>query len=757
MTKQTRWAWAIATVVLTGILLVCTFVLTLTSENSLLSARQLKVLFWLNVAVAGILTVVIAFAMVRLVIRAKKGKFGTVLLIKLAGIFALVGVLPGLLIYFVSYQFVSRSIETWFDEQVQIALDAGLELGKRTLEDFIANSGEKTVEIAERMAQAQSESDSLVLLTERLRDQTNAHYLGVISHEGNVVFEAIKEQNAQWKKQHTMSPSQLAAWIKQANTQRFVTQLEGLDSSHIHHTTARTLSIARIPDTQVKLNSQPKYVLLVRELPADLAEHALTVQVAYTQYQQRALARDGLRQTYIGTLTLALILVLLGAVFLAALLGHQLARPLLMLARGMQQVAAGDLSAKPVIGTRDELGGLTRNFADMTEQLEQARRQAENSLMMLEASRTRLQTILDSLSTGVIVFDAHQRIDTVNPGAMRILKLPLNSYQRGQHLQDTPELAVFSERIWQRFESHTSSPEAGEREYWQDTFELELPHAKTTLVLLIRGGILPINSRLVVFDDITEITSAQRSVAWAEVARRVAHEIKNPLTPIQLSAQRLQHKLHAKLDEPDQALLNRSVNTIVEQVQAMIKLVNEFRNYARMPAAQLIPLDLNELISDVMALYAQAIEQGRIQLHCERPLPLIHGDATQLRQVVHNLVQNSLDAIEDQFDGRVDIITRTVRNEQGNVRAVRLYVRDNGPGFSAEVIHRAFEPYVTTKTKGTGLGLAVVRKIAEEHHARIRIGNQQDAIEADSSNNMNKTSEKSSIGAEVSLSFPLLS
>ena len=754
MTKQSRWAWAVTAVVTTGILLLCTFVLTLTSENSLLSPHQLRNLFWLNTAVAMILALVIIWAIWRLAIRAKKGKFGTVLLIKLAGIFALVGIIPGLLIYFVSYQFVSRSIETWFDEQVQTALDAGLELGKRTLDDFIVNSGDKTLEVAQKIAQAQAKSDSQVLMLERMREQTDANYLGILSQDGSVIFEAIKDQHPQWIEKKAVGLNHIAAWIKQANTQKIVTQFDGLDSTNIHHAKARVLILSRIPDTAFNFNAHSRYILLERELPSDLAERALTVQVAYTQYQQRALARDGLRQTYIGTLTLALILVVLGAVFLSALLGHQLAKPLLLLARGMHQVAAGDLSAKPILTTRDELGGLTRDFAAMTEQLEQARSYADRSLNLLESSRTRLQTILDSLSAGVIVFDAGRHIDTVNPSATRILKLPLTAYQQ-QLLENVPELKDFSQRVWQRFDLHTLRPEAGENDHWQDTFELELPHAKTSLVLLIRGALLPHGAYLMVFDDITEITSAQRSVAWAEVARRVAHEIKNPLTPIQLSAQRLQHKLLGKLDESDQSLLTRSVNTIVEQVQAMIQLVNEFRNYARMPAAQLSTLNLNTLISDVMGLYSEAIDQGRIGVQYEADLPNIQGDATQLRQVIHNLVQNGLDATEELPYGRVDILTQTVCNDNGMVRAIRLFVRDNGPGFSPEIIQRAFEPYVTTKAKGTGLGLAVVRKIADEHHARIRIGNRPEMLESQIDLPINKTWSNTPTGAEVSLSFPI--
>jgi nitrogen fixation/metabolism regulation signal transduction histidine kinase len=255
--------------------------------------------------------------------------------------------------------------------------------------------------------------------------------------------------------------------------------------------------------------------------------------------------------------------------------------------------------------------------------------------------------------------------------------------------------------------------------------------------------VLPGEQRLMVFDDISEVVSAQRSAAWSEVARRLAHEIKNPLTPIQLSAERLQHRLGPKLEGTDQALLLRSVHTIVGQVQAMQRLVNEFRDYARLPAVQLAPLDLNALAQEVLALYGQAQDNGLLLAELEPGLPWILGDATQLRQVVHNLVQNGLDAVADRPDGQVELVTQSARGEDGALRAVRLAVIDNGPGFPDKVLKRAFEPYVTTKAKGTGLGLAVVKKIADEHGARLRAANLHAGDERDGP----------VTGARVSLSF----
>jgi nitrogen fixation/metabolism regulation signal transduction histidine kinase len=429
------------------------------------------------------------------------------------------------------------------------------------------------------------------------------------------------------------------------------------------------------------------------------------------------------------------------AVLLAIVLGNQLARPLLLLADGVRQVAAGDLTAKPVFPSSDELGGLTRSFAAMTAQVADARLQVQGGMQQLERARGRLQTILDTLTAGVVVFDRDGGIDTVNPGAARILQRPLASW-RGRRLSEVPGLGDFARGVEQRFELLTTSPEAGERDQWQDSFELQRGDG-ATLTLLVRGAMLAGESQLMVFDDITEVVSAQRSAAWAEVARRLAHEIKNPLTPIQLSAERLQHRLAAKLEGADQALLLRSVNTIVAQVQAMQTLVNEFRDYARLPAAQMQALDLNALANEVMGLYGQALDNGLLLARLEPGLPRILGDPSQLRQVVHNLVQNGLDAVTDRPDGQVELMSSAARGEHGELRAVRLTVIDNGPGFADKVLKRAFEPYVTTKVKGTGLGLAVVKKIADEHGARLRAANLHQGDEPDGP----------VTGARVSLSF----
>ena len=738
MTRAARWAWLVSLVAVTGACGVLAFLLSIgaTAERGFFE-RHYVWLFWLNAAVALVLVLVIGVAAVRLVLRVRQARFGSRLLLKLAGIFALVGVVPGVLIYTVSYQFVNRSIESWFDVRLASALDAGLNLGRGTLDGLVNDLSNKTRDAADRLTDTQSLQP---LALERIREQLSARTVALVGSGGQILMSVGGDTSA-------LAPERPGAvLLRQARAAGVMSQLEGLeDEAQALQGNALLRALALLPSTDMSLGSADRYLMVVQRLPSQVLANALAVQTANSEYQQRALERDGLRRMYLGTLTLVLILAVFAALLLAVTLGNQLARPLLLLADGMRQVAHGDLSAKPVLSSRDELGGLTRSFADMTDQLADARALVERSVADLESARTNLQTILDNLTAGVIVFDAQQQIDTVNPGATRILRLPLSAY-RGRRLEEVPQLEAFAQSVWQRFEQLSDAPEAGERGHWQDAFELQLQSGQDTLTLLVRGAQLPLDGRLMVFDDISEVVSAQRSAAWSEVARRLAHEIKNPLTPIQLSAERLQHKLEAKLEGADQAMLVRSVATIVNQVQAMKQLVNEFRDYARLPSARLLPLDLNGLVSEVLGLYAPAQEAGRLRAELDSEPPQILGDASQLRQVIHNLVQNALDAVSDKPEGQVLVRTQRAFNDVGELRSLRLQVIDNGPGFAEKVLKRAFEPYVTTKTKGTGLGLAVVKKIADEHGARIRLTNLH----------LHGDEAQALMGAQVSLSFSKL-
>jgi nitrogen fixation/metabolism regulation signal transduction histidine kinase len=738
-----RWAVAVAAAVIAAIAIVLLFLLTQATGNRELYERNYGRLLVVNIVVAGLLLLVLAWAFARLVSRVRRGKFGSRLLMKLAAIFALVGFLPGMLIYVVSYQFVSRSIESWFDVKVEGALDAGLNLGRVTLDTLANDLANKTRAAAAQLAETPDTSAALAL--ERMREQLSATDVILWSGSGQLIASAGQSRFQLNPERPT--PQQL----RNVRSQRSLAMIEGLEEAGVNtlSSSARIKALAVVAHPTLGTLAEPRVLQVTQTLPQTLIANALAVQEANREYQERALGREGLRRMYIGTLTLSLFLAVFGAVLLAVILGNQLARPLLVLAAGVREVAAGDLSPKPALQGKDELGGLTRSFAEMTQQLADARAAVDKSMGQVNAARAHLQTILDNLTAGVIVLDEKGNILSSNPGATRILRTPLAVYE-GMPLASVEGLESFGVSVQRQFDEYMDERKQHGLDHWQESFELNAAQPgspQNAITLVARGAEMPAEqpgkaARLLVFDDISEIVSAQRAQAWGEVARRLAHEIKNPLTPIQLSAERLEMKLAGKVGEAERAMVAKSVHTIVDQVDAMKRLVNEFRDYARLPAAQLKPVDLNALVNDVLQLYArEGGERGDssahvpVRMQLDPACPRIMGDAQQLRQVLHNLLQNAQDATEGAAVREVTVLTQWNEAARGG----RLIVQDTGSGFPAHILKRAFEPYVTTKAKGTGLGLAVVKKIAEEHGARIDL--------------KNRIENGVVVGAQVSLSF----
>lgn len=745
--SSSRWTLGIAGVVMCAIGLVLMFLLMQATNNRELYEQHYAWLFGLNVLIAFILLSVLAWMAVRLWLRWRQRKFGSRLLLKLAAIFAVVGLVPGLMIYTVSYQFVSRSIGSWFDVKVEGALSAGVSLATVTLDTIASDIANNTRAASQQLVRVPDASAAIVL--ERIREQLGATDAVLWNASANAVASTGSSR-------FDLNPERPGIQQLRAlrTGMRPIATIEGLDeigneTTDVANNNVYVKALVVVQNPWVGLWAEPRFLQVSVPLPKVLVANALAVQQANREYQERALARQGLQRMYIGTLTLSLFLAMFGAILLAVLLGNQLARPLLVLAQGVRDVAQGDLRPKMALQSRDELGGLTRSFALMTQQLLDARTAVDKSMDEVKAARTNLQTILDNLTAGVMVLDDSYRILSINPGAARILKMPMSAYL-GLALSEVPTLDSMAAMVQEQFALFLGEQkDSVVRDRWQQV--LELPgergevhgsvhqNDKTTLVL--RGAELPQSKRLLVFDDISEIVSAQRSKAWTEVARRVAHEIKNPLTPIQLSAERLALKLSHKLDAPDQAILHRSVKTIVDQVDAMLRLVNEFRDYARLPAAELAPLDLNALVKALMQLYGEETAQVPVVAELDPSCPPIAADAQQLRQVIHNLVQNAQDATLQHAQSMqlpISAVTIVTKCIDGG-RRVRLSISDTGGGFPSHILQRAFEPYVTTKAKGTGLGLAVVKKIADEHGARIDVANRMD-------NGMVQ-------GAQVSLSF----
>lgn len=737
----------VSTVAITALLLLV--LLAAASANTEFFDRYYSWLYSANIIVALVFMLVVLGLVGMIVARLRKGKFGTRLLAKLAVFFTLVGVVPGGIIYIVSYQFVSRSIESWFDVNVETALTAGLNLGRGMLDTSLADLQTKARLMSEQLSSADANTNGTTLTLLRLRDQFGVQDATIVepgrgtgaSPDVHIIAQA-SGNFAALIPDDMPTPLMLSQAREHGVFAAIEGEVDGDPRARGSKGALRLRVVQRIPDSSTSL-LQPaeRFLQLTQPVSPTLARNADAVQRAYREYQEKSLGRSGLRKMYIGTLTLALFLATFIAMMIALALGNQLARPLFLLAQGTKEVAEGDYTPKREIKTRDELGFLTQSFNAMTRQLSEARLAVEKNRVALEHSKTYLESILANLTAGVFVLDRQFRLTTANRGAERIFRQPFNSLI-GTTLDQIGVVAEFGAMVRKAFADREAAGRGGgeDRGHWQQQFAVEVPGETEPLTLLVRGTRLvstaaapgqpddpQTSGYVVVFDDISDVISAQRSVAWGEVARRLAHEIKNPLTPIQLSAERLQMKLSDKLSQPDADVLKRGATTIVNQVAAMKRMVDDFRDYARTPPAVLVNLQLNDLVSEVLTLYG--VGEGKSTIVVEQtPLPVIRGDATQLRQVIHNLLQNAQDSVADVEHPRVLLETKTVEygdpDANGKTRvAVRLTVSDNGPGFPARILTRAFEPYVTTKAKGTGLGLATVKKIVDEHGARIDLRN----------------------------------
>ena len=730
--------------------LILLVMLSLASSNTQFFDNYFIWLYAANIIIGASLTLVIVVLVVVIAVRWHKGRFGTRLIAKLAMIFGLVGVVPGLILYGVSLQFVSRSIETWFDVQTESALEAGLELGRATLSSSLAELQDEGRIIADQIQRLPNNASpaELTLLLSRMRDQFGIQEITIFNGRQMIVATAASGA----LEAHAAAPSpEIMSQASKVNGSAYIDEPNNTDGMQAYRLRAivplvkERSSNSRGFGLNLQYQKEFWYLQLIKPVPEAISKNTIAVQAAYTDYQEKSLGRSGLKKMFVGTLTLTLFFALFVAVVLALLLGRQLARPLLMLLRGTQAVAQGDLSPKPELDTGDELGMLTRQFNVMTRQLADTRKS-------LQESKTFLETVLGNLTAGVCIFDKHFNVVSSNAGADRIFRQDLTKLD-GKALNEIPALEEFEQAIKDGFATMKLSIAAGgdaatvntegTSPVWQKQIQLHATNEfenELGVTLFVRGTELAPDLKMVVFDDITDVVSAQRSIAWSEVARRLAHEIKNPLTPIQLSAERLQHKLAGSLSPEQEEMLNRSTDTIIGQVRAMKEMVNDFRDFAKTPAPQLKPVSINALTQEILGLYEGSPLRVILDPHC----PDIMGDPTQLRQVIHNLLQNAQDAtLEGSHQNEpVQVKTELVPYGEANgimQYAVRLTISDSGSGFPAKILARAFEPYVTTKSKGTGLGLAVVKKIVEDHSAKIEIRNRMQGEEV--------------IGAKVSILF----
>jgi len=675
------------------------FLLATASANTTLFARSYDLLLVLNGTMVALLGIVVIYQLMRLRRNLKLGIFGSRLALRLVIFFALVAVLPGALLYGVSVQFLGKSIESWFDVRVDRALEGGLNLGRSALDYLLKETTNKATQLALTLQEV--DSGSMTMRLNRASEQAGVYEAALFSASGSVLAVAGVSGS-------TLTPEPPSAQaLRRARLQQPYSAIEQMGGDQ-----GLMLRVV-VPVNSVDPTEPLRVLQVVEPVPKQLQQDAEQVQSGYRDYEELSFSRNALKRLYALTLTLTLLFALLCALGLAVVLSEQFSRPLGLLAEGTRAVAQGDFSRRHPVQSRDELGVLTESFNTMTSRLAQAQHKEEEDRRAIETTRAFLESVLANLSAGVLVFDNDFRLRTANPSAAVILQQPLAELV-GVPLVDwarrLPALAGFAEFVAAGFRE-------GRDGQWQRQAELSV--SNLTRVLLMRGSGLPGEPApgcVVVFDDVSELVQAQRDAAWGEVARRLAHEIKNPLTPIQLSAERLAMKLAGKLDLPEEEALTRGTQTIIAQVTAMKQMVDDFAIYARQPRpGQMQPVDLNALLLDVLGLYENL--RPRVSVKLAERAAVIHGEPTRLRQVFHNLIQNAVDAQADFADPAYEF---TVEHHG---RELALSLADRGSGFPEDMMRRAFEPYVTTKAKGTGLGLAIVKKIVEEHHGRVTIEN----------------------------------
>jgi PAS domain S-box-containing protein len=695
-------------IVLLGALML--YLLSSASANTPLFARDLPLILFCSVALILGLLVLVGYQLLMLRRRLAAGLFGSKLTLRLVLLFALVAVLPGVLVYSVSVQFLNKSIESWFDVRVDKALEGALSLGRTTLDNMLRDLAHKADSMVPALEEGSTSRQIAVLNS--LREQMSVQEATLFQPDGTIIAFSVTEGRG-------LMPQLLTGTV--ARQARLQQPYRGVESDAEKGLRLRVVvPINRTTGETVLLQ-------LMQPVPAQLARDAETVQGMYQDYQELSLSRQGLKRLYGLSLTLALLLALLTALVLAIVFSERLSAPLSILAAGTRAVAQGDFSQRHPVRSHDELGILTESFNTMTTQLAEARAQLLRNQDQLEEAKAYLESILAKLSAGVVSFDARRHLRSANPSAEQILGVRLAPLI-GVGL---PEWGAHDARLAEVATAIAQAIDTGGDESWEKQVEFGSDFGRK--VLLLRGSTLQGGAEtgmVLVFDDITRLLQAQRYAAWGEVARRLAHEIKNPLTPIQLSAERLTHRLTEKLSAPDAEMLNRATHTIVAQVAQLKGMVDAFSQYARSPELRLEALDMNDVVREVLALYES--HATGIELDLDGRLPQVEGDAARLRQVIHNLLQNAEQAVAEVSSPHIVVSTRQ------EASAARLCVRDNGPGFPPDILARVFEPYVTTKTKGTGLGLAIVKKIVEEHNGYIEIRNRESA------------------GAEVSIRLPAI-
>ena len=672
------------------------YLMTEATANTTAFTTHFTTLYRLGIALALGLGALIAYQLIVLRRKLRARVFGSKLTLRLVAVFAMMALIPGGMLYAISFQFLQHSIDSWFQVRFDESLNRGLKLAQTAMDTSLRELEKK----AESMAVSLSVSPaSEAIQLNRLREQYGVEDATLMTPRGRILAQSGTEPIA------LLPPLPTPEMLRQVRLQQHVAKIEPIGEQGIY---MRVM----VPVNALTIADEVRALQLLQRVSPALTEDARSVEEGFKEWGTLQLQRDNLKTIFGLTLTLALLITLFSSLALAFVLSERLSAPLSALAEATRAIAKGDYSKLNPVKSRDEFGVLTQSFNTMTRQIGDATEAMERNQVQLENAKAYLESILSNLTSGVLTFDERMYVKTMNAAANDILSVTPDAFH-GLKLSEWPRhvqsVAPFAEIALRHFAG------SGMKQ-WEEQMEYQRGDGQRTLLLRgTRLGARGDNGYVVVFDDVTHLMQAQRDAAWGEVARRLAHEIKNPLTPIQLSAERLEHKLRDKLSAGDAEMLQRATGTIVSHVAALKGMVNDFSQYAH--ASRMIPraLSINDLVREVLVLY-EAMGVA-IDARLGDDLPQIYADPTMLRQVLHNLFQNALDALSGVENPRI-LVATTV-----GTGGVLLTVRDNGSGIAEGVMGRIFEPYVTTKPKGTGLGLAIVKKIVDEHHGRIMVEN----------------------------------
>jgi len=674
------------------------------------------------VALAGLIT----WNLLTLLRQASEGRPGARLTVRMVAVFVILSVTPVLVVYYFSLQFLHRGIDSWFDVRIERALDDALELSRTALgvrmRELLSQTEAMAIDLVDLP------DDRIALALDDSRRLAGASEFTLIGANGHIIASSSSDPTA-------IVPNRPSdAIIVQLRQSGSYIGLDPIGDAGLH-----VRVVVGLPDTVS--GREPRILQALYPVAERTSTLAETVQSTYAKYRELAYLRKPLKTSFTLTLSLVLLLSLFAAVWAAFYSARRMVAPLQNLSQGTRAVADGDYETQLPTSGEDEVGFLVESFNDMTRRLAAARDETRRSQQQVEDQRRYLETVLSQLSTGVLTLDEAGRLFTSNKAASQILRIELDD-ESGKTLEEIAARHAYLHPLEHALRAHVAETHASstQRDDWRDEIVLLGPSGRQILMcsgtpLSASGGFFA--GHVIVFDDVTDLVQAQRNAAWSEVARRLAHEIKNPLTPIQLSAERLRHKYLGEMEAEDSGALDRLTRTIVQQVEAMKSMVNAFTDYARAPRIQLRDIDVNELVTDVVELYRAGDSDTVIETRLADDVPLLEADADRLRQILHNLIKNALEASSPDGPARILIETLFVKEPSRNLVEVRIH--DFGHGLPKDLSGDIFDPQVTTKTKGSGLGLAIVKKIVEEHGGVVWAENQAQG------------------GASVIMQFPVIS